>query len=255
MLLYLGGICWTLGYDTIYAHQDKEDDVLIGVKSSALALGARTRPWLFAFYAGAALLWAAAGTAGRARRAVLARAWPPRRCSWLAGGAGRHRRSAPIACAKFRSNRAGRLADARPASSRHISSDRLDPPLFVRRNTAIAAPPLVPEIRLHLATEITPIWQATEESLARGAACRRPSGPSPGPAARRSPAICSTIPSRSPAASVLDFGAGSGLVAIAAAKAGAARVVAAEIDPFAAAAIAAQRGAERGRHHGRRPPT
>ena len=39
VLLYLGGIFWTLGYDTIYAHQDKEDDARIGVKSSALALG------------------------------------------------------------------------------------------------------------------------------------------------------------------------------------------------------------------------
>jgi 4-hydroxybenzoate polyprenyltransferase len=61
--LYLGGIAWTLGYDTIYAHQDKEDDILIGVKSSALALGERTRPWLFLFYAAAAALWAAAGHA------------------------------------------------------------------------------------------------------------------------------------------------------------------------------------------------
>ena len=63
LLLYLGGIAWTLGYDTIYAHQDKEDDVLIGVKSSALALGPRTRPWLCIFYAAAASLWAAAGLA------------------------------------------------------------------------------------------------------------------------------------------------------------------------------------------------
>jgi 4-hydroxybenzoate polyprenyltransferase len=60
-LLYLGGIFWTLGYDTIYAHQDKEDDIRIGVKSSALALGERTRPWLFVFYAAALTLWAAAG--------------------------------------------------------------------------------------------------------------------------------------------------------------------------------------------------
>src|SRR5579864_3792614 len=64
ILLYVGGIAWTLGYDTIYAHQDKEDDVLIGVKSSALALGDRTRPWLFVFYAVAAALWAAAGVSG-----------------------------------------------------------------------------------------------------------------------------------------------------------------------------------------------
>jgi len=59
--LYLGGIAWTLGYDTIYAHQDKEDDVLIGVKSAAIALGARTRPFLFLFYAGAVALWGLAG--------------------------------------------------------------------------------------------------------------------------------------------------------------------------------------------------
>jgi 4-hydroxybenzoate polyprenyltransferase len=63
ILLYLGGIFWTLGYDTIYAHQDKEDDLLIGVRSSALALGSQTRPWLFVFYAGALSLWAAAGIA------------------------------------------------------------------------------------------------------------------------------------------------------------------------------------------------
>jgi 4-hydroxybenzoate polyprenyltransferase len=69
VLLYFGGIFWTLGYDTIYAHQDKEDDARIGVKSSALALGAATRPFLVAFYAGAVLLWAAAGVAA-------GRAWP-----------------------------------------------------------------------------------------------------------------------------------------------------------------------------------
>ena len=62
VLLYLGGIFWTLGYDTIYAHQDKEDDARIGVKSSALALGERTRPFLFIFYAAALALWASAGT-------------------------------------------------------------------------------------------------------------------------------------------------------------------------------------------------
>ena len=63
VLLYVGGVFWTLGYDTIYAHQDKEDDIRIGVKSSAIALGAHTRPWLFAFYGAAALLWSAAGHA------------------------------------------------------------------------------------------------------------------------------------------------------------------------------------------------
>jgi 4-hydroxybenzoate polyprenyltransferase len=63
LLLYVGGVFWTLGYDTIYAHQDKEDDIRIGVKSSAIALGVHTRPWLFAFYGAAVLLWWAAGHA------------------------------------------------------------------------------------------------------------------------------------------------------------------------------------------------
>src|SRR5882757_7029596 len=52
-LFYAGCFCWTLGYDTIYAHQDKEDDILIGVKSSAIRLGAASKPWLYAFYAAA----------------------------------------------------------------------------------------------------------------------------------------------------------------------------------------------------------
>jgi 4-hydroxybenzoate polyprenyltransferase len=61
-LFYAGCFFWTMGYDTIYAHQDKEDDARIGVKSSALALGERTRPFLFIFYAAALALWASAGT-------------------------------------------------------------------------------------------------------------------------------------------------------------------------------------------------
>jgi 4-hydroxybenzoate polyprenyltransferase len=50
LLLYAAGFFWTLGYDTIYAHQDKEDDALIGVKSTALRLGGGTRAWLIVFY-------------------------------------------------------------------------------------------------------------------------------------------------------------------------------------------------------------
>jgi predicted nicotinamide N-methyase len=114
----------------------------------------------------------------------------------------------------------------------------VDPAVFVRRNTAIAVPPLVPEIRLYLATEVTPIWLATEETIARSGL------PPPfwafawagGQALARylldHPAVVA-------GRSILDFGAGSGLVAIAAAKAGAVSVVAAEIDNFAAAAISA----------------
>jgi len=49
ILLYLGGIAWTLFYDTIYAHQDKEDDALIGVKSTARLFHTNTKKWLFGF--------------------------------------------------------------------------------------------------------------------------------------------------------------------------------------------------------------
>jgi 4-hydroxybenzoate polyprenyltransferase len=65
LLLYAGSIAWVIGYDTIYAHQDREDDALIGIKSTALLFGDRTRPMLGAFYALAVLLIGAAGfTAG-----------------------------------------------------------------------------------------------------------------------------------------------------------------------------------------------
>jgi 4-hydroxybenzoate polyprenyltransferase len=49
-LLYVACMAWTVGYDTIYAHQDKEDDALIGLKSTALKFGERTKPWMVLFY-------------------------------------------------------------------------------------------------------------------------------------------------------------------------------------------------------------
>ncbi|HTH96082.1 MAG TPA: UbiA family prenyltransferase, partial [Stellaceae bacterium] len=49
--LYAAGILWTLGYDTIYAHQDKADDIAVGVKSTALLFGSRSRLWVGSFYA------------------------------------------------------------------------------------------------------------------------------------------------------------------------------------------------------------
>jgi 4-hydroxybenzoate polyprenyltransferase len=60
LLLYAGAILWTIGYDTIYAHQDKEDDALIGVHSTARLFGRNTRPLLVLFYGGATVLFAAA---------------------------------------------------------------------------------------------------------------------------------------------------------------------------------------------------
>ena len=60
-LIYAAGVFWTLGYDTIYAHQDKEDDALVGVKSSARALGGATRPALVLFYGATIAAFALAG--------------------------------------------------------------------------------------------------------------------------------------------------------------------------------------------------
>jgi len=61
LLLYAGSISWVIGYDTIYAHQDREDDALIGIKSTALLFGARTKPMLVLFYGTAVTLIGAAG--------------------------------------------------------------------------------------------------------------------------------------------------------------------------------------------------
>jgi 4-hydroxybenzoate polyprenyltransferase len=65
LLLYAGSIAWVIGYDTIYAHQDREDDALIGIKSTALLFGKRTKPMLALFYTLAVIFVGAAGsTAG-----------------------------------------------------------------------------------------------------------------------------------------------------------------------------------------------
>jgi 4-hydroxybenzoate polyprenyltransferase len=65
LLLYAGSIAWVIGYDTIYAHQDREDDALIGIKSTALLFGANTKPMLALFYGLAVILIGIAGfTAG-----------------------------------------------------------------------------------------------------------------------------------------------------------------------------------------------
>jgi 4-hydroxybenzoate polyprenyltransferase len=61
LILYAGAVAWTVGYDTIYAHQDREDDELAGMKSTALTFGRTTKPWLSLFYAFA---WSAMVIAG-----------------------------------------------------------------------------------------------------------------------------------------------------------------------------------------------
>lgn len=113
----------------------------------------------------------------------------------------------------------------------------MEPADFVRSNTAIARPPLVPEIALHLGTEVTPLWHATAASLEQGDI------PPPfwafawagGQALAR---YLLDNPKLVAGREVIDIGSGSGIVAIGAAMAGATAVTAAEIDPFAAAAIA-----------------
>ncbi len=72
VILYVGGICWTIGYDTIYAHQDKEDDALVGVKSTARLFGAFTKPAMFALYALATLLFGFAAVLADAGPAAFA---------------------------------------------------------------------------------------------------------------------------------------------------------------------------------------
>jgi 4-hydroxybenzoate polyprenyltransferase len=61
LVLYAGAICWVIGYDTVYAHQDREDDALVGLKSTALLFGERTKPMLAAFYGAAVVLIGVAG--------------------------------------------------------------------------------------------------------------------------------------------------------------------------------------------------
>jgi 4-hydroxybenzoate polyprenyltransferase len=60
-LVYAAAVCWDLGFDTIYAHQDREDDALVGVRSTARLFGERTRPFLAVCYAAVLLLFAMAG--------------------------------------------------------------------------------------------------------------------------------------------------------------------------------------------------
>ncbi len=95
-LLYAGAIAWVIGYDTIYAHQDREDDALIGIKSTAILFGEHTKPLLAVFYALAVVLIALAGWSAGAGLVLRARACSLRRASRLADRAPRHRRSAEL---------------------------------------------------------------------------------------------------------------------------------------------------------------
>ena len=112
-----------------------------------------------------------------------------------------------------------------------------DPTAFVQAQTAVVAPPLVPEIRLHLASAVTPLWRATEATLASGDV-PPPYWAFAWPGGQALARYLLDNPNRVCGRSVLDFACGSGLAGIAAVFAGAAAVTAADIDPFAGAATA-----------------
>jgi predicted nicotinamide N-methyase len=108
---------------------------------------------------------------------------------------------------------------------------------FVRANTIVSSAPLVPEIALHLASEVVPIWRATEDWLA----ARNVDPPYWAFVWPGGQALARHIldhPDSVAGKRVLDFAAGAGIAAIAAARAGAALVEATDIDPLAVAAIA-----------------
>ena len=103
-LFYAGCFFWTIGYDIIYALQDKEDDILIGVKSAAIRLGEQSKPWLYVFYFAAIVLMLAGGfTAGLGAMFFLAMLVPGAHLVWQLHMLDIHR---PLLCLRlFKSNR------------------------------------------------------------------------------------------------------------------------------------------------------
>ncbi len=108
---------------------------------------------------------------------------------------------------------------------------------FVRENTAIGHAPLTPEIGLHLAREVTPLWQATEATMEREG-LPPPFWAFAWPGGQALARLLLDQPELARGRRVLDFASGCGVAALAAARSGAADVRASEIDPFAFAAIA-----------------
>jgi 4-hydroxybenzoate polyprenyltransferase len=104
LLLYAGSVAWVIGYDTIYACQDVQDDALIGVRSSALRLGARVRGGVAVFYMLAILLWAGAFWTLRPEPLALV-ALAPAACHLIWQVVALDPDDASDALAKFRSNR------------------------------------------------------------------------------------------------------------------------------------------------------
>ena len=121
-----------------------------------------------------------------------------------------------------------------------IAGNATSPSTLIRENTAVIAPRLVPEIRLHLADADLPLYRAGEDAL-RALGIGTPYWAFAWAGGQALARYVLDNPAVVAGKRVLDFGAGSGLVAIAAAKAGAATVTAADIDPVAAEAMALNR--------------
>ena len=110
LLLYAAGIAWTLFYDTIYAHQDREDDALIGVKSTARLFGTRTKRWLAGFLVALGGAGGGGDPGGRARRArrwrlALARGARGSRCTSAGSSGGSTSTTRTVCLMLFRANR------------------------------------------------------------------------------------------------------------------------------------------------------
>jgi predicted nicotinamide N-methyase len=113
-----------------------------------------------------------------------------------------------------------------------------DPRAFILANTRLQAPPHTPELRLHLADEITPIWRLTEEAALHEMGVPPPFWAFAWAGGQALARYLLDRPEAVAGRTVLDFATGGGIAAIAAARAGSASVTAADIDPFAAAAVA-----------------
>ena len=241
--LYVGGVAWTLVYDTIYAMQDQRDDAIIGVRSTARRFAAAPRRWLSLFAVLAVLAWALAG--------YLASLGPyyfgfvlviALHFGWQIALLKPHD---PADClAKFKANAGvGILLTVAVIAGHCRLMARLpaDPEGFIRANTALEAPAMVPEFKLWLASEYVPIWQATEAWLEEQnidppywAFCW--------PGGQAIARYLLDNPEQVRGKRVIDFAAGSGVSSMAAARAGAASVLANDID--ALSLVAAQLNAK-----------
>ena len=130
VVLYAGCVLWTIGYDTIYAHQDKEDDLRVGLQVDRAAGSARRRrAGSSRFYAGAVLLWAIGGRAGRRAAGILSRAWRLAALQLAWQVATLDMADAGNCLARFKSNRLVGWAAVPGARGRHGASPRCSTPI------------------------------------------------------------------------------------------------------------------------------